>query len=268
MAQTLGGFHWKRRDPSGKVVFSIDAETQKIYEDGRNVFGNATLDPARPRRPHDRHHLGRGRGHAARSTAPTDFSTEVVRGNVKLRTSDDLVVTCNDASYNDKEGLLKVPGPVTFTRGRMTGKGIGATYDRTRDVLWILDQAQIAVTPDPAGGGAMQASSGTAGLARADHYVRLSKAAHVVADNRTIDADDITASLTPDDQRIQTMQLRGNSRIVGTAPGAQSMSAKDIDLTYAPDGRTLQQAKLMEQSVLRLPSDGGGQKQIAAGTST
>ena len=31
-----------------------------------------------------------------------------------------------------------VPGPVTFTRGRMKGSGVGATYDRNRDVLWLL----------------------------------------------------------------------------------------------------------------------------------
>ena len=47
------------------------------------------------------------------------------------------------------------------------------------------------------GGGALEATAGTAGLARADHYIRLSKTAHVVADNRTIDADDLTATLTP-----------------------------------------------------------------------
>jgi len=153
-----------------------------------------------------------------------------------------------------------VPGPVTFTRGRMTGSGTGATYDRNRDVLWLLADARITVAPDPTGGGAMQGTAGTAGLARADHYVRLSKNAHVVADNRTIDADDLTATLTPDDQKVQQMQLRGNSRIVGTDRGAQSMAARDIDLTYGPDGRILQLAKLMEQSSVQLPSDGGARK--------
>ena len=38
------------------------------------------------------------------------------------------------------------------------------------------------------------------------------------------------------------------------------MSAKDIDLTYGPDGRTLQLAKLMEQSVVQLPSEGGARR--------
>jgi LPS export ABC transporter protein LptC len=256
VAQTVGGADWKRRDKAGKILFAIESQNQKVYEDGRNVFVDATLtlpdrdgrtititsDEAEMTRPAD---------------GTTDFSTAVVRGNVKLRTSDDLTVTCNEGSYNEKEGLLQVPGPVTFTRGRMTGKGTGATYDRNRDVLWIIADAQVSVTPDASGGGALRATSGTAGLARADHYIRLSRAAHVVADNRTIDADDITATLTPDDQRIQVMQLRGNSRIVGTGAGAQSMSAKDIDLTYGPDGRTLQHSKLMEQSVAQLPSEAG-----------
>jgi lipopolysaccharide export system protein LptA len=256
--QTLGGADWKRV-VNGKVQFAIKSKDQKVYEDGRNVFAYATLTlPDRD-----------GRtititSDEAETTKPpddkTDFATAVVRKNVKLRTSDDLIVTCNEATYSDKEGLLQVPGPVTFTRGRMTGKGTGATYDRNRDVLWILADAQVSITPDPTGGGSMQATSGTAGLARADHYIRLSQTAHLVADNRTIDADDLTATLTPDDQKVQVMQLRGNSRIVGTGANAQSMSAKDIDLTYAPDGRTLQLAKLMEESAVQLPSEGGARR--------
>ena len=259
IAQTLGGADWKRVDKAGKVLFSIKSQNQKIYEDGRNIFAQATL--TMPDRD--------GRtititSDEAESTKPpegtSDFATANVRGNVKLRTSDDLVLTCNEGSYNAKDGMMQVPGPVTFTRGRMTGTGTGATYDRDRDVLWVLADAHITVVPDATGGGALEATSGTAGLARADHYVRLSKAAHVVADNRTIDADDLTATLTPDDQKVQVMQLRGNSRIVGTGAGAQSMSARDIDLTYAPDGRTLQTSKLMEQSVVQLPSDGGARR--------
>ena len=262
VAQTLGGSDWKRVDKSGKVLFSIKCESQKTYEDGRTVCEHATV--TLPDRDGRTIVITSDEAEAARpAEGSTDFSNAIVRGHVKLRTSDDLEVTCNDATYSDKEGLLKVPGPVTFTRARLTGKGVGATYDRGRDVLWILDQAQVAVAPDPQGGGKLDATSGTAGLARADHYIRLSKAAHVVADNRTIDADDITATLTPDDQKIQQLQLRGSSRIVGTGAGAQQMSAKDIDLTYAADGRTLQQAKLMEQSAVTLPADTGG-KRISA----
>ncbi len=262
VAQTLGGADWKRVDKAGKVLFSIRSQSQKMYDDGRNVFEHATL--TLPDRDGRTITITSDEAEAARPADGGDFTTAFVRGNVKLRTSDDLLVTCDNASYSDKDGMLNVPGPVTFTRGRMTGHGVGATYDRNRDVLWILAQAKIAVAPDETGTGKLDATAGTAGLARADHYIRMSQTAHVVSDARTIDADDITATLTPDDQKIQLMQLRGNSRIVGTGAGAQSMSAKDIDLTYGPDGRTLQQSKLMENSVVQLPSDSGGTRRITA----
>ena len=48
------------------------------------------------------------------------------------------------------------------------------------------------------------------------------------------------------------MQLRGNSRITGGEGGPQTMTARDIDLTYAGDGRTLQSANLMEQASVQM----------------
>ena len=108
--------------------------------------------------------------------------------------------------------MLNVPGDVRFTKGRMTGTGVGATYDRDRDVLWLLDQAHITVTPDEKGQGAVEATAGRrAGARRA--LPPADRRAHVVGDGRTLDADDLTVQLTPDDKRIQSMALRGNSRI-------------------------------------------------------
>ena len=121
------------------------------------------------------------------------------------------------------------------------------------------------MTPDRDGKGALAATSGTAGLARAEHYLKLSTNAVIEAEGRRIQGDDITIMLTPDDQRMQMLQIRGNSRISGGGP--QTMSARDIDLTYAEDGRTLQQADLREQSVLQLAGTAGtGTKRIAGKT--
>ena len=95
------------------------------------------------------------------------------------------------AKYDAASGMVTVPGPVEFSRGRMKGKGVGATYDRGKDVLWLLDQARVFVEPDSSGGGTMEATSGAAGFARAENYVRLTRNAHIVSDNRTIDADEV-----------------------------------------------------------------------------
>src|SRR6185503_5833347 len=80
------------------------------------------------------------------------------------------------------------------------------------------------------------------------------------------DADEATAYLTPDDERVTSMELRGNSSITSKPGGSgpQSMRAKDIDLRYADDGRTLQSAHLVENAVVRLPGEKGKPgKQIA-----
>lgn len=255
-----------RTGPDGKVSLTLAFEKQLTYPDGRNVFTRATITL-----PDNGGRSVTITGAEAELLAPQDSSQELasarMSGGVTLKTSDGLEVTADTASYDDKTGVVTVPGEVHFTRGRLSGSGIGATYDRGRDVLWLLDRAAMRVEPDETGGGVAEGTAGAAGLARADHYVRLTRTAHLVSDGRTIDAEEVTIQLSDDDRLIQTMALRGNSRITGGpgAGGPQAMSARDIDLTYASDGRTLQQARLIENAVAELAGDAAsGQRRIAA----
>src|SRR6185436_4449890 len=165
-----------------------------------------------------------------------------------------------DATYSQSEGMLTIPGAVAFKRGRMNGTGVGATYDFNREVLWLQAEPHVTVAPDEKGQGAIDATAEAIGMARADHYLKLTKAAH-------IKGDEITIFLTQDDQRVQVLQLRGNSRIVGSGEsgGPQNMSARDIDLTYAADGRTLQHSRLLENAVVQLPGEGNGPGKRIAG---
>ena len=123
-----------------------------------------------------------------------------------------------------------MPGAVSFAKGRLRGNGVGATYDVNREVLWLQDKATFNVAADEAGQGAMEGSASSIGMARLDHYVRLIKDAHINGEGRDMRADEITITLTPDDERVQMLQLRGNSRMTGGASGPQGMSAKDIDV--------------------------------------
>jgi lipopolysaccharide export system protein LptA len=122
------------------------------------------------------------------------------------------------------------------------------------------------VAADEKGEGAIDATAESIGLARADHYLKLTHTAHINAQGRAIDADEITILLTQDDQRVQTLQLRGNGRITGGGDGGpQSMSARDIDLAYADDGRTLQHSHLVENAVVQLPGEAKGPGKRIAG---
>ena len=237
----------------GRVVFAIKFGAQCTYGDGRSKLGNGVeITSNRNGKPftvtsREADVLQKG----------DELKSAHFRKDVKL-TSEGTEVTTDDATYDQTEGILRAPGAVAFRRGRMQGTGVGATYDFNRDVLWLLDRAHITVAAADKGQGRLDATAGAAGLARAEHYIRLARNGHITAEGRVIDADEITILLTQDDQRVQTLQLRGNSRIKGSgdSSGPQGMSARDIDLTYGDDGRTLQRSQLVENAVVELAGDG------------
>lgn len=262
IAEMRGGTHERWAD--GTLRFRVEYETSLTFADGRTVLKQAVATlPDRD-------------GRSARITAGQmevvtggdgDADLRVVKASdgVTLLDEGGLEVTSDEASYDETSGMVTVPGAVQFARGRMTGSGVGATYDRGRDVLWLLDRARIDVAGEGASA-AVHATAGSAGLARPEHYVRLTRDARLTSNGQTLEADDLMIQLTPDDRHVQSMALRGNSRISGAAgTAAEGMSARDIDLTYAPDGGALQHARLMESARLRL---GGGQgtRTVAAQT--
>lgn len=249
----------------GKLVFSIRSARQLTYADGRSKLVGVTLTlPDRGGRTIE---VQADEANVVRQ-AGQEIGTARLDGNVRLKTSDGVTMTAGQATYKDADGVLSVPGPVQFQRGRMTGAGVGATYDRNRDVLWLLEQAHVTVAPDAKGAGSIDATAGAAGLARAEHYLKLTGNGRITTNGRTIEGNEITIHLTPDDQNIQLMELRGNSRIAGAGPGGgpETMSATDIDLRYGEDGRTLQNAKLTQNAVVQLAGSGQTGRRVA-GTS-
>ncbi|MFL6280026.1 MAG: LptA/OstA family protein [Vicinamibacterales bacterium] len=252
-----------KQSKDGRIVFAMKFGAQCSYPDGRTRLGNGVeITSTRNGKPFTV--VSR---EADIVQSGNDLKTGHFKGAVKM-TSEGTEITTDDATYDQPAGLLKAPGAVAFKRGRMQGTGVGATYDFNREVLWLLAQPHVAVTADEKGQGAIDATAEAIGLARADHYLKLTRAAHINAEGRIIDADEITVLLTADDQRVKILQLRGNSRITGSGDGGpQSMTARDIDLTYAEDGRTLQHSLLVENAVVQLPGEGtGAGKRIAGKT--
>jgi lipopolysaccharide export system protein LptA len=258
-----GGQYTGRKD--GKASYSIKFGSQATYPDNHSKFGGG-VTVVLPEKSGRQITI---QSQDAEVTNPPgrEVGTAVFSGGVKLTTSDGITVTTATANYNDEDQTTRIPGPMTFSKGRMTGSGVGATYDQARNVLWILDQAKVDVAADKKSGGEIHVTSKTAGMARAEHYMKFVGGAHMEGEGHVIDADESTAFLTPDDERVTRMELRGNSRITGKPGGAgpQDMRAKDIDLAYAEDGRTLQSAHLVENASVQLPGEKGkAARRIAA----
>ena len=225
-----------------KQDLRVECESQVTYEDGQTALRGVTLTVD--------NRAGRSfkvTGNEARVGA--NQASFDLTGNVRLEASDGLVATAGSASYVDAEGIVRAPGPVQFSRGRMAGAGIGFTFDEQRNTVWLLDQAVVRFAPEGAAG-PMDVAAGAAGFARGERYMRFERGVRMTRAGQIIEADESTAHLFPDRDEPDQIELRGNSRITGgegLGP-LRLMRARDMNLDYADDGRTLQQATLAGQA--------------------
>jgi lipopolysaccharide export system protein LptA len=238
-----------------KQDLRVECESQVTYEDGQTALRGVTLTVD--------NRAGRSfkvTGKEARVGA--NQSTFDISGDVRLEASDGLVATAGSATYADAEGIVRAPGPVQFSRGRMAGAGIGFTFDEQRNTVWLLDQAVVRFAPEGSAG-PMDVASGTAGFARGERYMRFERGVRMTRAGQIIEADEATAHLFADRDEPDQIELRGNSRITGgEGLGAlRLMKARDINLDYADDGRTLQQATLAGQAAVSMASAGATAEQ-------
>ena len=111
----------------GKLDFDLKYTGALTYKDGRSKFVGVTL--TLPDRDGRTFVVTADEGEfIAPPGKPADMSEAKLNGHVKLTTDNGLEVHSSEATYDGKKGVLTIPGPVTFTRGRMKGSGVGATY--------------------------------------------------------------------------------------------------------------------------------------------
>ena len=235
-------------------TFAIDYGRMLSYPDGRTRFleGVHVKVPQRGGRTFDMT--------AKQGESTQDQNSVLVEGDVELKASDGLVANAARATYESADAIVRVPDRVTFSRNRMSGSSNGATYDRNRDVLWLLSDAKIVIKPDASGAGATDMSAASAGFARRERYIRFEQSLKLVREGQLVEADGAMAYLAPAEDTLQMIELRGNSRVTKPAqqPGdLQAMSARDMNLQYAEDGSTLQRATLAFDAVVQLAGQPG-----------
>jgi LPS export ABC transporter protein LptC len=195
-------------------------------------------------------------------------SSMALDGDVRLAASDGLTVKTGHATYATSDETVRAPGPVEFARNRMQGTGTGMIYEKTRDALTLLDQAVVHIAADEHGAGAAEVSSGTATFARRDKIVQFERNVRIQRGGQVIESDSAVAHLSPDEKRIETLDLRANARITAANAGVgglQSLSGRDMNLKYAANGEVLERAVITETAMIQLAGEKGKPgRQIAA----
>jgi lipopolysaccharide export system protein LptA len=190
-----------------------------------------------------------------------------IAGNVQLSVSDGLEAKAERATYSQQEGIVRAPGPVSFVRRRMSGSSIGMTYDKNRDVLWLLEDAEVTFAPDRPEGLGSEISSGAAGLARRDRYARFENNVRIIRGRQTAEADTATLFLDDEGERVQVVELRGHGRIGSATSDAgdlRAMTADDINLEYAPETDALRHAVLSNNATIEIGGSGAAPRRIMA----
>ena len=187
-------------------------------------------------------------------------------GGVTLAANDGFVVRTDAATFNQEDGLMTAPGAVTFDKDRMTGSGVGMSYDKNTDTLTLTDQSHVNFR-DEHGNTTMEFTSGKSTFARGEHTLALEGNVHALRGEQVIDATQGVAHLTENEQHITDIELRGNSRVAGGGSGVDSMSARDMDLHYSEDGQALEHVALVGGGAVAMTGrDGSPGRQIIGDT--
>jgi LPS export ABC transporter protein LptC/lipopolysaccharide transport protein LptA len=244
---------------------SIEYDKQLTYADGSTKLVGVRVVTA------DRNTKGRSFHVEAREgQVGKSQSTLTMTGDVKLTASDGLTARTEHATYADADATVRAPGPVSFSRGRLSGSGLGMVYDKARDEMTINQQVVMHMAPDPHGAGGMDVTSGTALIARRDRYIRFDSGVHIERDGRVFEAVQAIAHLTEDDKKIESVELHGGAHVAASQGGAgalRDLSGQDMALEYAADGQTLARATITEAARLQMAGSGtGAGREITART--
>lgn len=235
--------------------FVIEAEQQLTYEGGDTRFIGVTITV--------RNRGGRDFVVSGREARAAEDNEELqVTGSVKLVASDGFTVHAEEATFNQENTTVQVPGAVSFEKGRMSGSGVGMTYNQGTDVLSLEQETRVTVV-DESGRPVTEFSAGTGLLSRQENFLALEGSVHALRGEQVLEADRGVARLSENEEFITFIELRGNARVIGGS-AFDGMQARDIDLDYTDDGATLERATLTGDGAITLSGGEGAGRRFAA----
>lgn len=229
--------------------FDIKSERQLFYENGATkLFGVAITVRGRE---------GRDFVLVAKEAEAGENRTELqLSGDVKLEASDGFELHAEQASFNQDDGVVRAPGEITFEKGRMTGGGVGMTYDQRQDILSLSERSRVTMT-DEEGAVTLNFTSGSSVIDRTIDSLALTGEVHVLRGEQAFIADAANARLTPNEDAVTFIELRGSASVEGGSGALDAMTARDIDLDYTDDGETLERVVLNGEAAVALAAQNG-----------
>jgi LPS export ABC transporter protein LptC len=241
----------------GKPIYELTADVQRVLTDNRTVFeGNVRLLFKRNGVPYT---VTADKAETAGVAGPTgeEQATVVFRGSVRMKGDDGFSVETEEATYFNVEQRVTFPGAVTFTRGQVSGNGVGAELEMEKAVLWLHDQSVMRIVPEGEGK-TVVARGKRIGLAETDRYLRVEEGARLTRDDQELASDVTMLFFSEGAQTVHRIEMDGQSRVTQTGGGDRpDMRADNIDLDFVPETSALSHAKLEGSAVLTTRDESG-----------
>jgi lipopolysaccharide export system protein LptA len=247
------------RYQGGTLVFSIEYDAIRRYE-----------SPARTEYDKARFRMDDGTFLAADRIVITDGedgqpAESTFTGNVRMDTPEGASIRAAEATYANTTGVAVLPGPITFSRGRLSGRGTGGEYHRETGVFHVLADAHVESAADDAGGKVV-ATSRSMTFNRAGLALLFDQDARIAHEKQVMTADRATLYLAENQDQFRVIELRGRSTVT-PVPGQEAtvpeMRARDIDLSFHEGTQALERALLVGGSSMVLV-EGSARRSIEA----
>jgi LPS export ABC transporter protein LptC len=196
---------------------------------------------------------------AQEARAGKDRKALALKGSVVLEASDGFRLTTDDATYEDDNGMVRAPGKVSFTKGGLSGSGVGMTYDRTNDILTLLAEPDVTMAGNEGSAGT-SFTAGAAVLDRLMDVLVLSGGGRAQRGEQTFEAETITAHLAAEEEYVRLIEMRGEARVAGGGGALDAMSAQAIDLAYVEGGEALDRVTLTGNAAAALTRTASGKQ--------
>jgi len=187
----------------------------------------------------------------------SDFS---FTGAVQIAVSDGMMIRTEHATFKKIDGMVRAPGPVDIARGRMTGSSMGLTYNDKTELLTLIDHVALHMAPDTQGAGAMDVTGTNVTFDRIGNVIHFDSRMKATHGKQVVEADSAVAHLRGDGEQLDSIELRGNSHITGADGGVggfRSLTGRDVDLKYGPDGQSIEHALVTGAAVIQLAGEQG-----------
>jgi lipopolysaccharide export system protein LptA len=185
-----------------------------------------------------------------------------LRNGVRLtKPGEGTTLAGESGSYSETTGEASIPGAVTFSRGRMAGRGTGGVYSKEDGSLRVLADVVVTLQVDPPGK-PIEARSATMTFTPATRSMLFDRNARITRESEVLSGDRAVLFLSDNDEHFRAIELRGHASVVpapGAANGLADMRADDIDLGFHDGGQALRQAALNGRARLVQSATQGGQ---------